>query len=189
VYERRGEEDAALDAYEESVRRDPDGSLADDAAWWRARLLEDMDRRQSAIAAYREFPGQHPGSPWVTEAFFRSGLLLLVEEQPEEALAAFGRARSTADDPDGRDRARLWQAKALSAAGRPGEAGVILEELAGDNPGGYYGLRAAALLGRPAPSVEPARRTTDEPAIDWAAIDAWAGSWLPATPQPVVWPS
>jgi len=50
-------------------------------------LLEDMDRRQSAIAAYREFPGQRPGSPWVTEAFFRSGLLLYREEQHEEAGA------------------------------------------------------------------------------------------------------
>jgi soluble lytic murein transglycosylase len=184
VYERRGDDEAALDAYEDSLQRDPSGPLADDAAWWRARLLEELGRYDSATAAYREIPGQYPDSPWLSEAFFRSGLLLYEEERDEEAISAFNWARSLADDSDGRDRAQLWLAKAHRAAGQPGEANTILEKLASDDPGGYYGLRATALLGKPAPSAGRGEvKLTDAPVIDWAAIDAWADSWLPSIPS------
>jgi soluble lytic murein transglycosylase len=183
VYEERGDEEAALDAYDDSLRRDPDGPLADDAAWWRARLLEGLARYESAISAYRVFPRQYPDSPWASEALFRSGLLLYKEEKYEEAVSAFEEAQHSMTDSDDVDRARLWLAKAHGAAGQAGEAMTILNELAKEDPSNYYSLRAAALLGEPLPSAEPGEvDLTKASSIDWAAIDAWAASWLPSAP-------
>ena len=181
VYERRGDEEAALDAYDDSLRRDPDGPLADDAAWWRARLLEGLGRYESAISAYRVFPRQYPDSPWASEALFRSGLLLYKQEKYDEAVSAFDEAQHLTADSDDVARARLWLAKAHRAAGHPGEATTILKELANEDPSNYYNLRAAALLGQPLPSAEPGEvDLTKASSIDWAAIDAWAASWLPS---------
>ena len=180
VHERRGDEEAALDAYADSLRRDPDGPLADDAAWWRARLLEDLGRTGSARRAYQSLPRQYPQSAWAPEARFRDGLLLYKQGRYDEAVAAFRRAQSLATGSDARARARLWMAKAGRAAGRAGEAKTILEELADAGPSDYYGLRAAALLGRPTPSAEPEEiDLTQAPATDWQAIDAWAAAHLP----------
>ncbi len=181
VHERRGDEEAALDAYADSLARDPDGPVADDAAWWRARLLEDLGRYSSAKSAYEALPRRYPRSPWASEAPFRAGLLLYKEGRYDEAISAFRSARSLADDADDVARSRLWLAKAERGAGHSGEALTILQELAETDPDGYYGLRAAALLGRPAPSAQPDQvDLTDAPAIDWTAIDAWAASWLPS---------
>jgi soluble lytic murein transglycosylase len=179
VYERRGEEEAALEAYDDSLRRNPQGSLADDAAWWRARLLEDTGREESALRAYGEFPRLYPDSPRAQDASFRLGLLLYQQARYEEAISAFTVARSQADDSDATARARLWLAKADRAAGNPGEALAILQDLAGDETLNYYSLRAAALLGRPLPSAKAgALDVTQAPGIDWPALDAWADTWL-----------
>ncbi len=184
VYERGGDEEAALDAYDDSLRRDPDGPLADDAAWWRARLLEGLARYESAISAYREFPGRHPDSPWASEAPFRSGLLLYKQEKYDEAVSAFDEARYLTGDSDDVDRARLWLAKANMAAGHPDEADTILKDLADQEPSNYYSLRGAALLGQPLPSAEAGEvDLTEASSVDWAAIDAWAASWLPLPPS------
>ena len=188
VHERSGDEEAALDAYGDSLRRDPDGPLADDAAWWRARLLEGLARYESAISAYRVFPRQYPDSPWTSEALFRSGLLLYKQEKYEEAVSSFDEAQHLTTDSDDVSRARLWLAKAHRAAGQPGEATTILEDLADDDPSNYYSLRAAALLGQPLPPAESGEvDLTEASSVDWAAIDAWAASWLPspttASPQ------
>jgi soluble lytic murein transglycosylase len=184
VYERGGDEEAALGAYDDSLRRDPDGPLADDAAWWRARLLEGLARYEAAISAYREFSRQYPDSPWASEAPFRSGLLLYKQEKYGEAVSAFSEARYLTADSDDIDRARLWLAKAQRAAGHPGEAATILKDLADEEPSNYYSLRAAALLGQPLPSVQPGEvDLTEVSSIDWGAIDAWAASWLPSPPS------
>ena len=182
VYERLGDEEAALDAYDDSLRRDPDGPLADDAAWWRARLLEGLTRYDSAISAYRGFPIRYPGSPWASEALFRSGLLLYKQEKYEEAVSAFDEAQHLTGDSDDVARARLWLGKAHRAAGHSGEAATILQGLADERPTSYYSLRAAALLGEPAPSAEPGEfNLAKASSIDWTATDAWAVSWLPPT--------
>ena len=182
VYERQGDEKAALDAYDDSLRRDPDGPLADDAAWWRARLLEDLARYEAAISAYREFPRQYPDSPWASEAPFRGGVLLYKQRKYDEAVSVFGEARYLTADLDDVARARLWLAKAQRAAGHSDEATTILEDLADDEPSNYYSLRAAALLGQPLPSAESDEvDLTKASSIDWAAIDAWAASWLPSS--------
>jgi soluble lytic murein transglycosylase len=184
VHERRGDEEAALNAYEDSVRRDPEGPLADDAAWWRARLLEGLASYESAISAYRVFPRQYPDSPWASEALFRSGLLLYEQKKYDEAVSAFDEARHLTADSDDVDRARLWLAKAHRGAGHPGEAITILQELANEDPSNYYSLRAAALLGQPLPSAEAGEvDLTQASSIYWAAVDAWAASWLPSLPS------
>lgn len=185
VYERRGEDDAALQAYDDSLRRAPQGRLADDAAWWRARLLEDMGREQSALRAYRDFARQYPGSPRTQEASFRYALLLYRQGRYEEAVSAFAQARSLTDDSDADARVRFWLAKAHRAAGNTNQAFAILEDLAADATLNYYSLRAAVLLGRPLPSAARAAiDLTRLPAVDWAALDAWAESWL--SPQTAV---
>ncbi len=182
VHEERGDEDAALDSYDDSLRRDPSGPLADDAAWWRARLLEDLARYDSAVSAYRDFPGRYPNSTWAPEALFRSGLLLYKQKKYDDAVSAFDEARSLTTAPDDVDRARLWLGKAEKAAGHAGEASTILKELADAEPPDYYSLRAAALLGQPLPSGNLGTvDLTKAPGIDWAALDAWAGAWLPSS--------
>jgi len=179
VYEEGGDDEAALDAYDDSLRRNPDGPLADAAAWWRARLLEGLARYEDAITAYREFPLRYPNSPWASEALFRSGLLLYKQEKYDEAVSAFDEVQHLTADPDDVARARLWLAKAQRAVGHPAEATAILKDLAGEDPSNYYSLRAAALLGQSLPSAESGEvDITKASSIDWAAIDAWAASWL-----------
>jgi len=184
VHEESGDEEGALNAYEDSLRRDPDSPLADDAAWWRGRLLESLARYDSAISAYREFPRRYSSSPWASDAIFRSGLLLYEQEKYDEAISAFDEAQHLTAAPDDVDRARLWLAKAHTATGHPDDATTILKDLASEDPSNYYSLRAAALLGQPLPSAELGDvDLTKAPDIDWAAIDAWAASWLPSPPS------
>ena len=184
VFERHGDAEAALDAYADSLRRRPNGRLADSAAWWRARLLEDMGRHGAATDAYEALSAQYPHSSWAPEARFRGGLLLYKQGAYDDAIFTFRGARSLAADSDEVARAGLWLAKAYKAAGRASDAVALLEGLVDDDPDGYYGLRAAALLGRPALSAGPDDvDLTEVPPIDWTAIDAWAGSWLPSPPS------
>ncbi|HTU11024.1 MAG TPA: lytic transglycosylase domain-containing protein [Allosphingosinicella sp.] len=75
--------------------------------------------------------------------------------RPREAARLFELYGRAARSPQTRAKGFYWAARALTAAGQPGEAARLLEQAA--SPDGFYGLLAMERLGRtpPLPSALP----------------------------------
>lgn len=161
----------AIDGYARVLELDPDVELADDALWWRGRLLERVGRSEDAAAGYERIVSEYGGSDWAPEARFRRALLEYDAGRYEAAAQAFGDIAVDAQEEE-RGRALLWQGKALAAGERSEEAEAVWRVLEAEQPIEYYGLRAAVLLGDAEGSLEDAG-LEDEPVPDWPAIETW----------------
>ena len=179
--ERLGEEDAALEAYGLSLMEDAQGPLADDAAWWRARLLEAMGRLDEAQSAYSQLLSAYPTSTWAAEARFRQGLVSYKQGRFQEAADSWLPILSASHAPLDQGRALLWLAKAEATRGDDGAAEAYLRRVVALPRPGYFGLRAVALLTEEPPPAEPVDITQAAP--NWSASDSWAAAL--ATPQEV----
>ena len=65
---RVGEREAALQAFDRYLARRPDGALASEALFGRARLLEALARRADEIDAWRRLLRAFPGSVYEAAA-------------------------------------------------------------------------------------------------------------------------
>lgn len=183
--ERLFEPSAALSHYGDSLRLDPAGELADDAIWWRGRILEQMSRLDEARTAYQSLTLRFPSSTWAPEAAFRAALTLYKQERPAEAAQAWAQPAVPSADL----RTRFWLAKAHLATVDGDLARDELEALAADAPDDYYGVRAAALLsGDGILGAESSDTDLDLPeedaAIDWSTADAWIAPFAPPAFSP-----
>jgi soluble lytic murein transglycosylase len=174
--ENAGNIDAAVAGYARTVALDPTVELADDALWWQAKLLEQAGRDSDAIAIYEQLASGYPATDFAAEARFRVALFEYDTVRFMEAAAAFARIADGSTD-DERQRALLWQGKALTRVGEDEAAAAVWQQLADEGQGEYYGLRAAALLGDPDDLEDAGIDAPAEP--DWPAIEAW----LAATTQ------
>jgi len=176
---------AALDAYKQSLEKDPDGPLADDAAWWRARLLETKTGLEEARTSYTEFVLRYAGSPWAPDARFRRGLLSYKQGRFDEAVEVWSANLAPSQTAEDKGRTLLWLAKAEAKLGDAAASQAYLRQLAALPDAGYFALRAAALLGE-----QPAEDLSVDiiiPPPDWAAADAWAATldpWAAAPTDP-----
>lgn len=167
--ERDGKLASAAQHYSRVAELDPGVELADDALWWRGRVLERQDRPAKAKAVYAQLIDEFGSSTFASEARFRLGLLEYDSGDFARAASSF---EETARNSRGKDRARaqLWQGKALDAAGE--DAQSVWDALAANSPTEYYGLRAAVLLGADTGTL----RSADLDAADdtnWQAIEGW----------------
>lgn len=164
IAEDRGLMDDAMAWYTVTIEMDPSSGLADDALWWRASLRERSADLEGALRDLEQLAAAYPATEFGAEAGFRRGLLLYRDGQAAEAATAF--ASAPAADAEQRDRALYWQARALEADGRPGEARVIFEALAAAPEVDYYTLRAAGPIAGGSTAIP-----SEEP--DWAGIEEW----------------
>ncbi|MDA0365211.1 MAG: transglycosylase SLT domain-containing protein [Chloroflexi bacterium] len=76
IDEREGDPVAAFAAYGSALELAPNGSLADDARYWRARILEDRGDLRSAVAEYDRLAIDNPRSTFTADARLRSATQL-----------------------------------------------------------------------------------------------------------------
>lgn len=175
IQEHRNQAEQALISYARVVELNPSSTLADDALWWRGRILEDAGRRSEAAAVFGQLAVNYPSSSWASDAALRGGLLLYQAGDYRGAANAWAQMLLTATGLVERQRLTLWQGKALLKAGETAQARTILEQLAASGEDDYYGIRAVALLngrhGLPKATVEANINLT--PDFDWAAAEAW----------------
>ncbi len=166
IDERAGSLNAAIDGYARAVALDPASPLADNALWWRGRLLEGKRRYDEASAVFGELVGGYPHSEWAGDARFHRGMALFRAGEHEAAASAWALIGETSPD-DQRAKMLFWRGRAEMAAGLPG-AQATLETLIAEAPGDFYALRAEVLLGRN--DTSPPAATLSAPPADWDAI-------------------
>lgn len=166
IDERAGGVDAAIDGYAHAVALDPASPLADDALWWRGRLLEGLSRYDEASAGYGELVDGYPQSEWAGDARFHRGMALFRAGEHQEAASAWALIGETSPDEE-RAKLLFWRGRAEMAAGLPG-AQATLETLIAEAPGDFYALRAEVLLGRN--DTSQSAPALSAPPVDWDAI-------------------
>jgi soluble lytic murein transglycosylase len=169
--ENAGDLEDAIAGYTRVLEIDDGVEVADDAAWWRARLIETTGSGGEARAAYRDVVDRFGGSDFADEARFRLALLDYDARAYDAAADAFGELAGDWRGED-RQRARFWQGRALEAAGDDEAAEATWRATVDEAPADYYGLRAAVLLGDARSDLRDAGIDEDEEP-DWAAIESW----------------
>ena len=169
--ERDGATGRAIAQYARVPELDSQSSLADDALWWQGRLLEQEGRPGDAIALYNRLAAEYSASSFAADARFRVGLLNYDRGLTGDAVQIFAAIASAANGLD-RQRALLWQGKALAAAGDNERADAVWQTLRKEAPNDYYGLRAAVLLGDAGDRLRSGDVDAGE-TPDWNAIEAW----------------
>ncbi|HWO73515.1 MAG TPA: transglycosylase SLT domain-containing protein, partial [Dehalococcoidia bacterium] len=174
ILESRGQNEEAKALYARVPELNPQSTVADDALWWRARLLEDGNRAEAA-ALYNRLASQYPASPFAADAAFRQGVIDYRAGNYASAAALWEQNAAAITDPGQRARLTLWRAKALLKGGSQAAAQPLLEQLATEAEDDYPGVRARSLLqGRHGlPHAEVEAKVDLTPAFDWAAAEAW----------------
>lgn len=142
--ERVGDTTSAIDGYQRAHDLDPASPLADDALWWRGKLLEQAGRYAEAGASYTALVTGYPASGLASDANFHRGLVQYRSGDAAAAAATWGAIVPASSGSDAL-RARFWQGRALLAAS-DGLAAPLLANLRNEAPASFYGLRAEVLL-------------------------------------------
>jgi len=147
IHQRQDEPQEALADYEASLQFDPDGDLAEDAAWAHVLLQEEEDRTLEAAAAYQQFSQTHPDSPWAARAAFLSGLIPYQASDPASARAAWEEMLDAFTSPEHRTQAHLWlgQTDLVFFDDREG-ASTHFQQAFEAASASFYALRAEAWL-------------------------------------------
>jgi soluble lytic murein transglycosylase len=185
--ERAGDDATAIDHYGQSYALDPASPVADDALWWRGRLLENAGRFDEAGQAYTSLADGFRASTWHDDAAFRRGLVQY-KAANKTAAAQTWAGLATAATGIERQRAEFWQGKALKESDNDGDARTVLQQLIDDDAGkgDFYALRAEVLLAKNDTSDDDPQLDATEPP-DWDAIAAYAAVSTPtaaAAPSP-----
>jgi soluble lytic murein transglycosylase len=177
--ERAGDDAAAIDHYGQSYALDPASAVADDALWWRGRLLENAGRFDEAGQAYTSLADGFRASTWHDDAAFRRGLVQYKAANKTAAAQTWADLATAATGIE-RQRAEFWQGKALKESDNDGDARTVLQQLIDDDAGkgDFYALRAEVLLAKNDSSDDDPQLDASEP-VDWDAIAAYAAVSTP----------
>jgi soluble lytic murein transglycosylase len=177
IQESRDDNAGALANYATAIITNPQSSIADDALWWRARLLGIDGSLDVAAELYGRIVNEYPFSQFFADAAFQHGMIEYRRANFAEAaqLWAEGAAASAGLSAA---NLRIWQAKALLSAGDAATASPLLQGLAAEFEDDYAGVRARALLGNQHAIPRATAETVIDlaPAFDWAAAEAWLTS-------------
>lgn len=177
--ERRDDINLALENYAESFQADPAGPLAVEALWERAAVLDYSERGDEAITAYNLVAQRFPASSRAGDALFRAGYLAYRAGRTAQARQIWSGAISATANAAAA-RAALWSGRAAADLGDVTAARQFYSEAVRRDPAGYHGLRAAAILAGEPRAPEARRGSLTAVAPDWAATEAWLGSWAGA---------
>jgi soluble lytic murein transglycosylase len=180
IEEREGNLEAAIAAYQRAHDFNPASVQADDALWWRARLLEGATRYDEAAAAFAQLVNEYPTSSWAADANFHRGLVLYRGGDPAGAAFAWGaiaQASTGDDEEEERARALFWQGRAQMESGDAG-AQATMQQLIGEAPDNFYALRAEVLLAENDDDAEDV--DVDDADVDWDDIAEYIEKAYPA---------
>jgi len=124
-----GQPQPALDSFNRALEKYPQGAMAADCQYGRAKAQEALGQAEVALASYRQLAGL-AGHEYAADARMSVGNLLFSQKKFPEAAGEF--ARYVADFPTGRQRARaqLNQGYALYESQQYAEAEQVLRQAA-----------------------------------------------------------
>lgn len=140
----QGRVDEALATFERVMTEFPESEEAPAALEAAAQLLAERGRPEEAAARYTLLASRYPTAPQAAKALWEAGLLRFRLGEPTLAGQLWQRLAEHQADDTWRPRALFWRAKAAAAAGDADTATALFEDVV--RLGGYYGLRAAAML-------------------------------------------
>ena len=175
IQEARNQPEDAQANYARVVEVNAQSRIADDAVWWRARILEEKGDIGQAAGLYRRIVDEYPSSSFAADAGFRDGLLAYRQEDFELAADAWANAAASLEDESEKERLTFWRAKSLLEAGQRAQAAPLLETIGRDRDVDYNGMRAAALLDErhEQPKAVVESRINLLPNLDWPAAEQW----------------
>jgi soluble lytic murein transglycosylase len=175
ILESRGDIGAALDSYSRVTELSPQSHLADDALWWRARILEEDEKLNEAGPLYQRIVNEYAESSFASDAAFRIGMLEYGMENFRGAAGIWEQSEAAVADADERARLDLWRGKALVRAGDRAGADSVLTPLTIANKVDYSSMRAREVVRDQhnlANSQEEASINL-APSFDWVAAENW----------------
>jgi peptidoglycan lytic transglycosylase len=175
ILESRGDVPPALDSYSRVTELNPQSHLADDALWWRARILEEEEKFSEAWPLYQRVVHEYPGSVFASDAAFRDGMLEYRMENFHAAAGRWEQRGAVVADADERARLDLWRGKALVRANDRAGSESILTPLRATNDVDYTGMRARAVV-RDQHNLANSEKEASvnlAPGFDWVAAEAW----------------
>ncbi|MGC9358691.1 MAG: transglycosylase SLT domain-containing protein, partial [Anaerolineae bacterium] len=163
----------------------PDHPRAAEALWRVAEILEEQGDRAEAADAFVELADRYPDDPGAPEARFRAGLNRYMLGERETAAQAWQDLILWYPYDERANAARFWLGKNALEAGNAISATAYLSRTASTDPWGYYGLRAADLMGGRAPmSATTSSLLPCGSAQEQQAVLDWMASWLDREPLP-----
>ncbi len=178
LHERAFARDAALEAYQNSVGADPDGPFADDARYWRGRVLEELERPQDAVAEYDVLVEEFPTSTFADDARLRAAVALGLAGAGAESTARLAEITRTAS-PSAAAEAAHWHDVLVALFDAPA---AELAPAAEYDPTSYAAAFEASGDAVVGPLPEAARDEIPVPIDDdRVPIDVWIADVLGAT--------
>ena len=167
---RSGQKDKAIAAFA-AVATGGSEAEAAEAAYQRARLLQDMGRTADAAAAYRALAARYPTREVAGDALWELGWAAYVANKPKDAEQAWSRLTEISGGRGQRIKALYWTGRAREAVAGRGAAERFYQRATAEAPRSYYGMLAARRIS-PAPAVatDPPVRLPDNP-LDAVASD------------------
>ena len=160
------------------VKTNPTNSEAARILMSAARLMDQEDRTDEAIALWLRLPDEYPASIYASEANFLAGIAHFRNADYAEALTIFQKSLVLASVGEEQARAYLWIGKTQEKLGDTDSMQNAWQQAQALDPQGYYSLRAADLLTGSATFVPP---NMYHPDADLTAERAEAASWLRVT--------
>ena len=181
VYADQDQMERAVETYRAFVETAPGHTLAPEALWEAAELLEWNGELERAAAGYRDCQEAYPTSDFAAPALFRAGLQFYQLDQLSDAIATWEGLPERYPESSPEPAALLWLGKARLAQVDVEEAHAALDAASERAPDEYYGLRAEDIAD--APEAAPFPPTTYEPEKDAGAgsrseAEAWLADWL-----------
>jgi soluble lytic murein transglycosylase len=118
-----------------------------EALFLKARVLEDVNREAEAITAYRAVVAQFPTREAAAASLWRLGWLAYVKRDAPAAQRSWTRLAELGSAGAYRMPALYWAGRAREQAGG-GSAADLYTQILAEAPRSYYGMLAAARLGR-----------------------------------------
>ncbi|MBI2219476.1 MAG: transglycosylase SLT domain-containing protein [Candidatus Rokubacteria bacterium] len=122
---------------------------AAEAAWERARVLDDLGREADATAAYRAVAARYPAREVAGAALWRLGWVAYLRGQMRTAEQSWTRLAGIPGGRAYRAGALYWAGRAREATRSRGAAARLYARVLAESPRGYYGLLAARRASAP----------------------------------------
>jgi len=178
LYERAYNGEAAIEAYASALAVAPDGRFADDARYWRGRVLEELARPRDAATEYDLLVEDFPGSGFAEDARLRAAVALGLAGSGAESTARLAAITRTAS-PSAAAKAAHWHDVLVALFDAPP---ADLAPAAEYDPTSYVAAFDASGEAVVGPIPEAAREEIPVPVADnRAPIDAWIAEVLNAT--------
>jgi soluble lytic murein transglycosylase len=169
---------AATDTLLAFVKAAPASDQAPVALMTAASIFEQDRQLELAAQVWERVPNEYAGNAQAPTAVFEAGLMRYRESKFSDALKNFQRSLTLATQAEDQARANLWIGKTEQQLSQPSEAQAAWQQAQGNDPGGYYSLRARDILMGSDPF---APSLTTNLSFDLSAERKAADSWMRLT--------